>query len=410
MKEAAAGDGVRSRRSPLRYALAICALAAAAFSLVLAAASHLFQQDTPSSVAAAVRLAPNNSAYLTRLAAWDAARRSELLRRAVKVNPFDDAAWIRLGLDAELREHDAAAAEQDLLEAARVNRMFLPRITLANFYFRHGEKEKFLRWSKAALEMTPYPADPLFANMWLYEPDGRKLAAYVPDRPGILAQYVIFLSASRQYDALPPAIARLVNAGAENPVGWGLNDIVGPTEDRLLESGNGGLALQIWATLLEGHWLDYKPIDGSRPLTNGDFRTAIWGHGFDWSAPPANGVMTTQEPDAPEMRFAFDGNEDDHAVLLKQWLPLETGRRYRLEWLASSDAVRAPSGLSWRLQAGATDITSGELLPERATAEWEFAMPQGPSPALLSLQYARPTGEMRANGMLVLRAVKLTQR
>ncbi len=394
-----------------RYALAAITLIAAIYSAVLAIASHLFQEDTPYSVAAAVALVPNNSAYLTRLAAWDGSRRTTLLERAVRANKFDDAAWLRLALDAEMQRHNLPEAERDFLQAVHYDHTFLPKWTLTNFYFRHGEKEKLLRASEATLAITPYPADPIFSNMWLYEPDAKQLSNYIPDRPGILAQYVIFLGASRQYDALPPVVARLVKAGAENPAGWGLNDIIGPTEDRLLYSGFGNVAQEIWRTLVKGHWLDFGVVDQARPLTNGDFHLAFWGHGFDWLLPPSTGLTVLQETDVPEVRFTLDGNQEDHVTFIQQWLPLAAGHAYRLEWLASSENLHQPSGLTWAIQAGAVQLLSGEALPEKEQPRWDFAVPAGaPSVSLLSLQYQRPLGEMRANGTVSLRAVKLTER
>jgi hypothetical protein len=121
----------------LRYCAIVAAVAAAGYSLILARAAYLFACDTRTSVPAAVQLIPYNSVYVARLAAWMPAERNQLLHRAVKLNPWDFQSWIQLGLATEMEHNDAEGAERQYLHAATVDRMFLPRWTLTNFYFRH---------------------------------------------------------------------------------------------------------------------------------------------------------------------------------------------------------------------------------------------------------------------------------
>ena len=75
------------------------------------------------------------------------------LRVAVRLNPRLASAWIYLGLDAEA-DGDLAEAEQDLLQAARVDRQYLPAWTLANFYFRRGDTVNFWPWAARAASLT----------------------------------------------------------------------------------------------------------------------------------------------------------------------------------------------------------------------------------------------------------------
>jgi len=57
----------------------------------------------------------------------------------------------------------ADRAEQCLLRAAEADRQYLPRWTLANFYFRHKDTEKFWAWAKSSAEMVyGEAASPLF--------------------------------------------------------------------------------------------------------------------------------------------------------------------------------------------------------------------------------------------------------
>jgi hypothetical protein len=75
------------------------------------------------------------------------------VRAAVGVNPRLSSAWISLGLDAEANGN-LAEAEADLLQAARVDHLYLPAWTLTNFYFRLGDVENFWLWARRAAALT----------------------------------------------------------------------------------------------------------------------------------------------------------------------------------------------------------------------------------------------------------------
>jgi len=77
----------------------------------------------------------------------------EELRAAVRSNPRLAPAWIQLGLDAEA-DGNLQEAEMDLLQAARVDHLYLPAWTLANFYFRRGDEDNFWPWARRATRLT----------------------------------------------------------------------------------------------------------------------------------------------------------------------------------------------------------------------------------------------------------------
>ncbi len=256
----------------LRYILAAAAVAAAYYSALLAGASYLFQQDTATSVPAAVHLVPYNSAYLARLARWQPTDRMPLLHRAVTVNPFDVDSWMQLGMTAEMQQHDMASAERYYLQAAAIDRMFLPKWTLTNFYFRRQQPSQFFRWAKATLAITPYLPDPVFDQMWLIGQDANRIAAAIPDRPFILLFYASFLSKTNRYEQIAPIVQRLITAaGNSSPSANGRDAIIGPVEDRLLASGYLHAALQIWTSMNQGGWISLPVPTPASPLTNGDF-------------------------------------------------------------------------------------------------------------------------------------------
>ena len=234
--------------STLRYLLVAAALAGAYYSAIFARASFLFAQDTAASVPAAADLVPFNANYVARLAAWQADKKEALLHRAVELNPFDFESYIQLGLTTEMQRHDPAAAERYYLHAADVNHMFLPKWTLANFYFRRERPDEFFRWAKATLQISPYQADPLFAEMWLISQDPQRIAAALPDKAPILLQYTLFLTHTGQFAPIPAVVARLVRlTGNRNPSDLGRDDQILPEEDSILAAGQLQPALDMWA-------------------------------------------------------------------------------------------------------------------------------------------------------------------
>ncbi len=334
----------------LRYALVAAAVVGAYYSALFARASFLFQQDTAASVPAAVHLVPYNSAYLARLARWQPGARMVLLHRAVTANPFDADSWMQLGMTAEMQQHDVASAERYFLQAAAIDHMFLPKWTLTNFYFRQQREDPFFRWARATLVITPYLPDPVFEQMWLISQDARQIAAAIPDRSFILLFYTSFLSKTNRYAEIAPIVQRLITAaGNSTPSGNGRDAIIAPVEDRLLAAGYLHPALQIWTSMKDGGWINLPIPTATHPLTNGDFATPFFRHGFDWTPVAPTAVSIAQLADQKEVRLTFSGMEPDHCSLLQQYVPLQPHRSYRFEWQAEAQGLESPSGLAWHL-------------------------------------------------------------
>lgn len=400
--------------STFRYTLVAAALVGAYYSALFARASFLFGQDTAASVPAAVDLVPYNANYVARLAAWDPGKKQALLRRAIQLNPFDFESYIQLGLTAELQDHDVAAAERDYLEASQVNHMFLPKWTLANFYFRHEQPGHFFRWAKATLQISPYQADPVFTQMWLISQDPQRIAAAIPAKAPVLLQYSLFLTRTGQFALIPPVVARIVAlAGSRDPSDLGRDDQILPEEDRILAAGQVQPALDIWRTLLAAGWLHTPAPTPAFPLTNGDFANPSLRHGFDWVPSAHEAITLEQSPAEKTLRIALSGDEPEHCVILQQYVPLEPNRAYRLQWQTDGDGIQTPSGLAWHIHpVGATtstDLSAGDLLSSSRGA-WDFQSPPASALCLLTLEYSRPLGKLRANGSLALHSVLLQQR
>jgi len=145
----------------------LCAFAltyASYATVALLFAEQLAQQATLTAGKRAVEFDPLNAQYWIRYADLldqAALPNQAALERAAQLNPLEPVVRIRLGLEAEGRG-DYASAERELLSAATVSRLYEPRWTLANFYFRRGNSEAFWIWARRALELAPREPDALF--------------------------------------------------------------------------------------------------------------------------------------------------------------------------------------------------------------------------------------------------------
>jgi tetratricopeptide (TPR) repeat protein len=394
----------------LRYLLIAGAMAGAYYSSILARAAYLFSEDTATSVPAAVRLAPYNSQYVARWAAWNTSQQVRLLKEAIRLNPFDYQSFIQLGLNAEMAKGDLKKAEGYFLSAAAVNKMFLPKWTLTNYYFRRQNLSEFFRWANETLKITPYVGDPVFTQMWLMSQDPARLSAAIPDRPRTLIQYIWFLSNSKQYGAIPPIVQRLVRAvGDDDPRAWGRDDLIASSLDHVLASGDPQDGLQIWTTLRDGRWIAQSVPDADHPLTNGDFRLPFYGHGFGWARAETEGVHIQQFTEEPSVDIGLSGDQPGHCELLRQYVDVEPGFLYKLQWRAEAQGIPPGSGLAWHLRATSGDIgiESGDLL--NAPQAWEFVAPPKVNGFLLTLEFNRALGHVRPSGHLTLRFVSMNR-
>ena len=176
------------------------------------------RQETLGGTERAMALLPGQSEYYARLA-WlvsgdDPPKAEAALRRAVALNPWDARSWIELGLRAEARENDAAA-QRCMLRAAEMDRQFLPRWRLANYYFRHDDEAMFWHWTREAAAMVYGDANPVFRLCARVREDGKLIDRLEIQNPDVRAAYL--------------------------PICWpGSDGSVGPPVHRLLEE-NGKL-------------------------------------------------------------------------------------------------------------------------------------------------------------------------
>jgi hypothetical protein len=395
----------------------VAALGAGGYwSARLAWADYLFRVDTEPSVRQAARLEPSNAEYHARLATLlentnDTAAESEL-RHAVADNPWLASAWIELGLRAE-SAGDTSTAEEDLVRAAEADRMYTVQWTLANFYFRHNQRDRFWPVARRALrvgDVGAYDPAPLFRLCWKLSGDPSTiLERAIPDVGGVAARYLEFLVRENHVPAAERVTERVVALSGDRDLGP-----VFEYCDRLIASGDAGRAIHAWNALCWRALRGYRPLapEAGVSLTNGDFAQAPLGHGFDWRMPLAEGIAVERGGLPPRIRITLDGHQPEMCDLVEQILAVEPARQYRLRFRYQTDGIAAQSGLRWRvsdverrkeLASDAADLAS----EQEADARVRFRVPAGVRLARLTLGYRRAPGAARIEGRAAVAGVSL---
>jgi hypothetical protein len=378
--------------SRLSALLAIATLICAAwFSIRLARADADFRELSPESVARAVRRMPGNTDYeMLHALQLDYAGMDSTatLERVVTLNPMGSAARIRLGLAAEIRR-DYATAERWLTDAARVDRQFEPRWTLANYYFRRQSAGPFWKWIRAALEVSYGDRRPAFELCWRMSTDGREiLRRAIPERREELAAYLAYLLETRRPAEVSPVAMKL--AAVHDPADRAL---LLESCDALLDAHDGAAAETLWIAM------GYAAPSG---IFNGNFEHPLIGRGFDWRAPEMTGVAHVSLETPPAHRITLSGQQPESCDLLRQLTLLKPGVKYTLEWESRTSGLRGVTGLEW--------TSGGQRAALAASDEWlkgdlAFTAPSGIG--AVTLVYRRPAGEARGEGAVELRNVRL---
>lgn len=378
--------------SRLLGCFALLGLALAAFfSFRLAQASAEFSRGSPESVARALEILPLNTDYLSLRALqleYEGGNPATLLERAAALSPLSSAPRIRLGLAAETRG-DFVAAERWLLEAARVDRQFEPRWTLANFYFRQARAAEFWKWMRAALEVSYGDRIPAFDLCWRLSQNAQEIfERAIPHQSDVLGPYLAYVLGQHRNAAGPVAV-RL--AAMRDPAYTALLEAAC---DSLLDGGNADDAREIW------HLLGRLTPRG---LSNADFTRPPVNHGFDWRLLESAGV-THVHLDPSGHRILLSGKQPESCDLLRQIVAVERGKQYELRWETRTQGIAPPSGIEWSV--------AGRLAPVAAVEDWQKGVVSFTAPADLvpiTLLYRRPTGQPRAEGFIELRTVSLQE-
>jgi tetratricopeptide (TPR) repeat protein len=364
--------------------------------MVLARADHLFKEDTEDSVRSAIRLVPDGWEYYMRLAQFDRVHGPELLTTSLRLNRYDAQADIELGLQYEA-EGDYARAEKQLLEAYDVDHTYLPRWSLANYYFRRDNMPAFWAWSRSAADM---PIDdvgslvPLFELCWRVAPEPAKIAgAILNEKPEMLRQYISFLLGMDQPGAVAAIAPHLVRSGNTQADLGTLLAVV----NRLVALNDAAGANRIWRLLIEQKWV----IADSTVPNNANFQREPLPVSFDWSLPEYQGLHSW--PGSSGLETEFTGSQPEDCVIAEQAITLTPGN-YAMNYAYRTSEIPAATGIRWRIfdaksnkvLAESTDLSSDAL----AHSSFGFLVPPGADVLRVNLSYRRTLGTPRIAGML----------
>ena len=388
----------------LASALRIVVVAACCFgiwsSLKLARADYLFRQDTEESVRAAIRVVPDAWEYYMRLAQFDRADARNLLTTSLSLNLYDAQADIELGLQYEA-EGDYARAEKQLLQAYAVDHTYLPRWSLANYYFRRDNMPAFWAWARSAAAMPADDVGSLFELCWRVSPDPARItAAILNDKPELIRQYIGFLLAKNQPAAAAAVAPRLMRSGdpaSDRPMMF-------TVINRLAAGNEAADASALWRLLIEKRWV----VADSTVPNNAGFQRDPLPVSFDWSIPEYEGLHSW--PGSSGLETEFTGRQPEDCTIADQDVALAPGK-YTLAYAYHTTDIPPDTGIHWQM----IDPKSNLILAESPALSSEevkhasmgFLIPPGVSLVRLRLAYRRTLGTTRIAGMLDVDSVQI---
>ena len=385
--------------------------AAGVWSVRLGWADYWFRRGTLAGTQKALAITPGQAAYYYRLALLSSddhpATAVEALKRAVALNPSDAQSWIDLGLLYEAGG-DTARAEQCLVRAVEEDAQYLPKWTLANFYFRRNDPPRFWFWAKRAAAMAYGDPLPLFRLCGQMEEDGKLIDRLAIRNPSVRASYVSYLVGQDRIDLVGPPSQRVLEGNRQDDT-----PLLLAVCDRLLDRSRVDEALDIWNRLAATHRIPFGARSSTMPslLVNGAFAVAPTSQGFDWRLPEVDGVSAASEESPGGLRLTFSGRQPERCETLVQYVPVQENRQYKLTFRYRTSGIAAATGLAWRI----ADRNSGNGLgegrdlsaEEEVQAQVSFDTPPGCRLARVSLLYQRSLGTTRIAGFIILRSLAL---
>jgi len=391
------------------FAIAVRAIVAAICaygiwcSWALARADHLARINTVDSLRAAIRLEPDSWSDYMHLALRDDTHAVELLETAIKLDPYNAQADIELGLRFEAAG-DNQRAEALLLSAYAVDDTFLPRWTLANFYFRRNDMPSFWMWARRAAEMPSGNMRPLFEMCWRVSPDPNEITRRILNgNPDLIRQYIPFLLDKNEPQAAAGIAPRLLHAGdpaSDDPQMFAI-------VDRLIASNDGEAAKALWNAMMEKHWI---VADATAP-NNPKFARDPLPVGFDWALSSNDGLHSWPGPSGLETEFS--GIQPEDCIIAEQAVVLSPGN-YEFDYSYRTDQIPPGTGVRWQIlssDSAAPLKESPDLSSQAMTTDgFAFSVPPGTSMVRLRLHYQRALGTPRISGTLVISSVQIHSR
>lgn len=348
----------------------------------------------------AIRLVPDGWEYYMRLAQFDRGHARELLSTALRLNRYDAQADIELGLQYEA-EGDFPRAERLLLDAYEVDHTYLPRWSLANYYFRRDNMPAFWAWARSAANMPADEVGPLFELCWRVSPNPETLTgAIINQKPELIRQYLGFLLAKDQVSAVAMVAPRLVRSGDPETDRPMLFSVV----DRLVAVNDAVAANALWHLLIEQHWV----VADTTVPNNANFVREPLPVSFDWSLPEYPGLHSW--PGSSGLETEFTGSQPEDCTVAEQAVALTPGN-YTMTYSYHTTDIPPATGLRWQIMDAKSNtvLTDSPDLSSDALkhAELAFSVPPGTSLLRLRLAYRRALGTPRISGLLVVLSTEI---
>ena len=335
-----------------------------------------------------------------RLAQFDREHASDLLTTSLNLDRYDAEADIELGLQYE-SEGDFGRAEKKLLDAFRVDHTYLPRWSLANFYFRRDNMPEFWSWARKAAEMPSENIGPLFELCWHVTHDPEQInGAILNQNPEVARQYLQFLLGKNQMLAVASVAQRLVHTGEPETD----RPLMLTVLNRLVAGSNGAAANALWQSLIKQRWL----VADSTVHNNPGFVRTPLPVSFDWHLPEYPGLHSWPGPSGLEAEFS--GTQPESCTVAEQALPLYPGN-YKLAYAYHTFGIPPDTGIKWEILddklkttlASSPDLSSDTL----NHSEVKFSVPPDVSLVWLRLTYRRALGTPRISGTLVVESTQI---
>lgn len=381
----------------LRISVACACCCAIWYSYKLARADFLFKQDTEPSIREAIRLVPDGWDYYMRLAQFDRAHAAEMLETSLRLNRYDAQANIELGLQLEAGG-DFAGAEKQFLEAYDVDHTYLPRWSLANYYFRRDNLPAFWEWARSAAYMPSDDIGSLLELCWRVSPDPTILTGtLLNEKPEFLRRYIDFLLGKDQPAAVAVIAPHLVRAGDPESDGGLLLSVI----NQLISRNDAVAANSVWRLLISHNW---EVADSTSP-NNARFQRTPLPVGFDWSLVEYQGLHSW--PGASGLVTEFSGTEPEDCIIAEQAIPLKPGK-YAMNFDYHTSDIRPDTGIRWQVfdaKSNALLAESGDLSSDDPKdSSFGFIVPPDSSLLRVRLAYKRTLGTTHVSGMLYVQS------
>jgi tetratricopeptide (TPR) repeat protein len=376
------------------------------WTIRLAWADHLSARETIPDRQRAVQLTPGNVKYwisLANLQQQYGVSAIPAYNQATQSSPLNAEAWIGLGLEYELAG-DYSLAEKSLLQAVEVSREFVPRWTLASYYFRRNDSAHFWSWARQALEIGSGDLIPIFRMAWAVNNGADPFEkGFIPDRRLVYSQYVSWLVSEKRLSAAGAAAKYLATIAEIEDLQPLLYFVNGHLAESAFEP-----ASAIWNRMVDRHVIASSKVPPPDGIVDSSFTREPLNLGFEWRVSQLDGVTFRWE--SPGVRIDFSGLQPESCELLSQYVRLDENVAYRLNYSFESSNLNEDSGLYFRLAAGqnSSDLMNQAVSISRQGPSRDvidFSTPSGFKGGRLVLVYRRTAGTTRISGWLRLKHI-----